>query len=74
MIKIFLNGSNCKFAEWQKGNKGYKCFRNIKGGIIIYSLYIINLTNLRIANPIISESLADINKWLEKTKVEIVEH
>ena len=82
MIKIFLNSQNrCpaewgsySFVEWRKGNKGYKCFRNINDGIIIYSLYIINLTNLRIANPIISESLADINKWLEKTKVEIVEH
>lgn len=81
MIKIFLNSLNCcsaewrsySFVEWEKGNKRYRCFRNINGGIIIYSLYIINLTNLRIAKPIISESLADINTWLEKTKVKIEE-
>ena len=74
MIKIFLNSSNCEFVEWQKGNKRYKCFRNVDDEFIFYSLYITNLTSLKIGSPIISDSLADINEWLKKTNIEIEEY
>lgn len=73
MIKIFLDSSNCKVVGWQKGNKMYKCFRNGDGGIVIYNLIVTDLTRLSFKSPIISDNLADINEWLRKTKVEIVE-
>ncbi len=74
MIKIFLDSSNCKVVGWQKGNKMYKCFRNDDGEMIIYNLIVTDLTRLSFKSPIISDNLADINKWLKKEKFEIVEY
>lgn len=70
MIKILLN---CGLAEWEKGNKRYKCYRKYKGEITIYSLYVWNTTTYKTDPRIISESLADINEWIKKIKVEIAE-
>lgn len=74
MIKIILDSSNCEFVEWEKGNKRYKCFRNVDGDFLMYSLYIMDFTSPKLfRSPIISDNLADINKRLEKAKFEIVE-
>lgn len=71
MIKIILNNSS---ARWVKDNKSYGCFREFNGEKTIYSLYVLPLPRRsRIENMIKSESLADINKWLEKIEVQIVE-
>lgn len=71
MIKIFLYHS---YAEWEKGNTRYKCIREFNGKKIIYALFVADVpNNLRLDNLIRSESLADINEWLAKTEVEIVE-
>jgi hypothetical protein len=84
MIKIFLNSQNrCpaewgsySFVEWRKGNKGYKCFRNVDGETktIDYSLFIIDFPSLSIRPLIVSDSLADINKRIKKTNIEIEEY
>ena len=76
MIKIVLN---CGIAAWEKDNKKYSCIRVFNGVKNIYSqktyrLYVVDVPNRsEIENPVSSESLADINKWLAKTEVEIVE-
>lgn len=71
MIKIILNNGS---ARWEKDNKSYTCFREFNGEKPIYSLYVSPLPRRsRIENMIKSESLADINKWLEKIEVQIVE-
>ena len=71
MIKIFLNEGS---ARWEKDNKSYGCFHEFNSEKAIYSLYVLPLpSRSRIENLIKSESLADINKWLAKTEVEIVE-
>lgn len=66
MIKIVLNNGS---ARWEKDNKSYGCFREFNGEKTIYSLYVLPLPHLLIK----SESLEDLNKWLEKTEVKIVE-
>lgn len=71
MIKIVLNWG---YVEFEKDNKGYMVFRNGDGEKTIYSLYVTDVTHRsKIENSITSESLAEINKRLEKIKVEIVE-
>lgn len=76
MIKIFLNHG---YAEWEKGNTRYKCIREFNGEKSIYDkkIYILYVTDVahrfKIENSITSESLEDLNKWLEKIEVEIVE-
>ena len=71
MIKIVLNNGS---ARGEKDNKSYGCFREFNGEKTIYGLYVLPLPRrLRIENMIKSESLADINEWLAKTEVEIVE-
>ena len=73
MIKILLNWG---YVEFEKDNKGYKCCREYNeynGKTIIYSLYVWNTTTYKSEPRIRSESLEDINKWLAKTEVEIVE-
>ena len=70
MIKILLNWG---YVEFEKDNKGYMVFRNVDGEKKIYSLYVTDVTHRsKIENSITSESLVDINKFLEKTEVEIV--
>lgn len=71
MIKILLN---CGFAEWEKGNKRYKCCREYNGKTTIYSLYVWNTTTYKTEPRIRNESLVYINKRIEKTKVEITEY
>ena len=70
MIKILLNWG---YVEFEKDNKGYKCCREYNGKTIIYSLYVWNTTTYNPKPRIRSESLADINEWLKKIKVEIAE-
>lgn len=70
MIKIRLIFG---FAKWEKGNKRYMCCREYNGKTTIYSLYVRNTTTYKTKPRIRSESLANINKWLEKTEVEIAE-
>ena len=70
MIKILLNWG---YVEFEKDNKGYKCCREYNGKTIISSLYVWNTTTYKPEPRIRSESLADINKWLEKIEVEIAE-
>lgn len=71
MIKIMLIFG---FAKWEKGNKRYRCCREYNGKTTIYSLYVRNTTTYKTKPRIRSESLANINKWLEKTEVEIAEY
>lgn len=76
MIKIFLRYgySNQGYAEWEKGNKRYKCIREFNVGKRIYALFVADVpNNLRLDNLIRSESLSDINEWLAKSEVEIVD-
>ncbi len=79
MIKIVLTWG---IAIWEKDNKRYICIRKYNGEETIYNkkIYILCVTDAtnrsncsKIENSITSESLADINKRLEKTEVEIVE-
>lgn len=71
MIKIFLTRD---VVEWQKGNKRYRCFRRFNGEKAFYCLYVADVKHgSRMGMPIKIESLANINKWLEKTEVEIAE-
>lgn len=72
MIKIMLIFG---FAEWEKGNKRYKCRREFNGGKRIYTLLVEDVPNhLRLDNLIRSESLSDINEWLKNLEVEIAEY
>lgn len=72
MIKILLNWGYVKF---EKDNRSYMCFRRFDGEKTIYSLYVADVAHRSIIeNSINSESLADINKRIEKTKVEISEY
>lgn len=73
MIKIFLDCLNNGVAEWEKDNIKYMCIRDSDGITTRYSLSVYNAPHLKIKSPIISESLAEINKRLRKTEVEIVE-
>lgn len=73
MIKIFLNCLNSGFAEWKKDGIKYRCLQEFDGEKKIYSLCVLDIEHLRIEKPIIKGSLADLNKYLEKTEVEIVE-
>ena len=76
MIKIVLTWG---IAAWEKDNKRYMCVRKFSGEKNIYSkttyiLYVTDVTHrFKIENSITSEGLAEINKRLEKIKVEIVE-
>ena len=73
MIKIFLNCLNYGFAEWEKDNKIYSCIQEFDDEKTIYSLTVLDPSHLKIERPIIKQSLADLNKWLEKIEVEIAE-
>lgn len=73
MIKIFLNCLNSGFAEWEKDNKIYRCLQEFEDEKTIYSLSVLDASHLKIERPIIKESLADLNKYLAKIEVEIVE-
>lgn len=76
MIKIVLSMG---IAAWEKDNKKYACIRKFNGEKSIYDkkIYILYVTDVahrfKIENSITSESLEDLNKWLEKIEVEIVE-
>ena len=74
MIKIILNCLNSGYAEWEKDNKKYRCLQNVDGEKKLYSLHVADLKHLKIEKPIKKVSLADINKRLEKTEVEILEN
>lgn len=74
MIKIFLNHG---YAEFEKDNKRYKCFREYNGKTIIYSLVVVDVIHhLKNEKMIISASLTNINRCLafEKIEVQIVEY
>lgn len=73
MIQIHLNCLNYGFAEWEKDNKIYQCLQEFDYEKKIYSLSVLDPSHFKIERPIIKQSLADLNKWLEKTEVEIVE-
>lgn len=70
MIKIMLITG---FVEFEKDNKRYKCFREYNGKTTIYCLYVWNTATYKTEPRIRSGSIADINKRIKKTKVEIVE-
>ena len=76
MIKIILRMG---FAAWEKDNKRYTCIRKFNGkksisGQKIYILFVAGLEpTSKIEIPVKTESLEDLNEWLAKTEVEIVE-
>lgn len=82
MIKIFLNQGylNQGYAAWEKDNKRYTCIRKFNGKKSIYDqkIYILYVADVapssKIEIPVKTKSLADLNKWLEKTEVEIEEN
>ena len=75
MIKIVLSMG---IAAWEKDNKRYTCIRKYKGEKSIYDkkIYILFVAGVgpssKIEIPVKTKSLEDLNKWLEKTEVEIV--
>lgn len=77
MIKILLS---LGVAAWEKDNKRYLCIRKFNGKKSIYDqkIYILYVEDVapssKIEIPVKTKSLADINKRLAKTEVEIVEY
>lgn len=61
MIKIFLN---CGFAEWEKGNKRYKCRREFNGGKRIYTLLVADVPNHLSGKRIYTLPVADLPNHL----------